>query len=462
MRIFILFSLLLVQLVHAEPMSCQFRSDADRALGQRVLRLLDQPPEDATRVTACPGKRVHLTFDDGPNGRVTNPILAALQARRVQATFFVSTHNLEGDGQVARANREIVAATMAQGHLIASHGHEHNNYDLRIERGLTHAGMSEDDQESEINQSVELLNRATGGRFGRQSLRLFRFPYGRGAGPSPDELDVLDRNAGLAVPASCDRDCRARRMAAYRDRSPALQMIAGAGFSHVGWNHDSGDTRPSAPQANSEGQYDPQHLALYIRQNLQDMCSSSADVVVALFHDIKRFNAQAIPVLMDVAACLQIDFVNAQTMAQTPSLVSRGVLIPRERILQGVGRNVERGLAAANQAGRAPDCRDCDRQEPVDNSCYSPYLGHRIAQCTGTDSICIAGEMESRGHPSVEQTCSSGVRPAVTAGASCPSATLGRQVDHCRGTDSICVNGRWRSPAQVAADNSCPNGIGSP
>src|SRR5438309_2244571 len=63
--------------------------------------------------TACA-----LTFDDGPNPRVTPQLLRLLEKYRVPATFFVL-------GKYAEQHRGLTAEIMAAGHTIGNHTYRH-------------------------------------------------------------------------------------------------------------------------------------------------------------------------------------------------------------------------------------------------------------------------------------------------------------------------------------------------
>jgi peptidoglycan-N-acetylglucosamine deacetylase len=73
-------------------------------------------------ITDCPsgGRRVALSFDDGPSKNVDD-ILAQLQSYNATATFFVNGpdgQDWTGTWEIAS---EILQRTHAQGHLLASH-----------------------------------------------------------------------------------------------------------------------------------------------------------------------------------------------------------------------------------------------------------------------------------------------------------------------------------------------------
>ena len=63
-------------------------------------------------------KEVVLTFDDGPAGKTTDQVLAALEAECVQATFFVV-------GQMAAARPDQLRRIQAAGHTVGHHSMTH-------------------------------------------------------------------------------------------------------------------------------------------------------------------------------------------------------------------------------------------------------------------------------------------------------------------------------------------------
>lgn len=63
---------------------------------------------------------VYLTFDDGPDPQWTPPILDALAAAGMRATFFVI-------GSQARSHPDLIRRTSAAGHEIANHTLDHRH-----------------------------------------------------------------------------------------------------------------------------------------------------------------------------------------------------------------------------------------------------------------------------------------------------------------------------------------------
>ena len=102
------------------------------------------------------GRRVALTFDDGPASPYTEQILDILRKHGVRATFFVCGKDVE-------QHPEIVRQIHAEGHTLGNHTWSHP-YLYFMSRGKM-AG--------EIDRTQKAIYAATG-----QVARLFRPPYG--------------------------------------------------------------------------------------------------------------------------------------------------------------------------------------------------------------------------------------------------------------------------------------------
>lgn len=328
-----------------------------------------------SEIKSCNPHDIHLTFDDGPRGATTDKILKALKERETKATFFVSTHNLEKHGEL----KEIIAQEINAGHTVADHGHEHKAYDLRIANGNVDKGYSSKVASEQINKSMELLNSATNGKFSRQKIKMFRFPYGRGAMPSPHELDYMEDHGQIIFQSKNYSE----RLVQYRSGSShALASISDKGFSHLGWNYDSEDSREPAKELDD-----------YVLDNLKRMCNSKEKIQVALFHDIKAINALAIPLIIDAGRCLGLKFISAQEMLQSQEyLIANGVLIPKDYQLKGAARQLD-GLDKLIEKLSVQRCLPLT--PPTKKSCKS-YDGRIYQHCEGEDSICVDGEWNSR------------------------------------------------------------------
>lgn len=114
------------------------------------------------------GKRVFLTFDDGPSNEVTPHILDILKKYDIKATFFVL-------GNRVKANPELVKRAYEEGHYIANHGYSHK-YSKIYE--------SVDSVLEEYNKTEALIKEAIGNS--SYSSNLFRFPGGSKGGPYED------------------------------------------------------------------------------------------------------------------------------------------------------------------------------------------------------------------------------------------------------------------------------------
>jgi peptidoglycan/xylan/chitin deacetylase (PgdA/CDA1 family) len=110
-----------------------------------------------TRAPGLPGERVvALTFDDGPNPDATPPILDALAARGVKATFFIL-------GRHAERWPELVRRIAVEGHTVANHGYFHRKLHFK-----SPAYVRDD-----LSRGTRAIERACGVR-----PRFFRAPHG--------------------------------------------------------------------------------------------------------------------------------------------------------------------------------------------------------------------------------------------------------------------------------------------
>lgn len=111
------------------------------------------------------GKRVFLTFDDGPSTEVTPKILDILKKYNIKATFFVL-------GNRVKANPDLVKREYEEGHYIANHGYSHK-YSKIYE--------SADSVLEEYNKTEVEIRKVLGNE--GYSSCLFRFPGGSKGGP---------------------------------------------------------------------------------------------------------------------------------------------------------------------------------------------------------------------------------------------------------------------------------------
>ncbi|PKN21842.1 MAG: hypothetical protein CVU65_16090, partial [Deltaproteobacteria bacterium HGW-Deltaproteobacteria-22] len=77
-------------------------------------------PAPPTGVADLKKKVIRLTFDDGPNRKVTGGILDALKKHEYKATFFMLAPNM-------KVNVALLKRMKAEGHTLALHGSTHDH-----------------------------------------------------------------------------------------------------------------------------------------------------------------------------------------------------------------------------------------------------------------------------------------------------------------------------------------------
>ena len=102
------------------------------------------------------GPYIAMTFDDGPNEKLTPKLLDLLAQHHIHATFFVL-------GENAIEHPEILKRAVQEGHEIGNHSWSHPNL----------AKASDDTVRSQIRRTEELITNEIGSR-----PTLFRPPYG--------------------------------------------------------------------------------------------------------------------------------------------------------------------------------------------------------------------------------------------------------------------------------------------
>ena len=103
-----------------------------------------------------PGKKIYLTFDDGPHPRATEAVLDILKKHSVRGTFFLSGMNIPG-------RESIVKRIETEGHSIGIHAFNHS-------RSLA---FSKERTKEEIKRTEILLKKIID-----HKIRLFRPPFG--------------------------------------------------------------------------------------------------------------------------------------------------------------------------------------------------------------------------------------------------------------------------------------------
>lgn len=98
-------------------------------------------PRDLCRWRGPKGRRVALTFDDGPNRHTTPRLLDRLDELGLRATFFCVGSLVEREGAV-------VDEIARRGHQVETHGYRHEHHLLRSPRWIV----------NDLRRAVEVMN----------------------------------------------------------------------------------------------------------------------------------------------------------------------------------------------------------------------------------------------------------------------------------------------------------------
>ncbi|MGO8817294.1 MAG: polysaccharide deacetylase family protein [Terriglobia bacterium] len=151
------------------------------------------------------GKRVSLTFDDGPALQFTEQVLDILREHHVPATFFVCGRNVE-------EHPDLLRRIVAEGHEVGNHTYSHPFVFFKSRRRIA----------EEIDRTQGIIERVAGFR-----PKIFRPPYGaRWFGLIPT---LLDRGMYLilwsAVGYDWKKDGRGITQAVLRGLKPGAVIL---------------------------------------------------------------------------------------------------------------------------------------------------------------------------------------------------------------------------------------------
>jgi peptidoglycan/xylan/chitin deacetylase (PgdA/CDA1 family) len=124
-------------------------------------------------------KQVALTFDDGPDWKVTPEILDILKAKEVNASFFFI-------GNSVKKHPDVVKRAYSEGNLVLNHSMDHPDFQK----------LTPDQMMKEVTDAEDAIYSVTGKR-----PALVRPPYGS---VSKEELDRLNSSGCKAVIWSID------------------------------------------------------------------------------------------------------------------------------------------------------------------------------------------------------------------------------------------------------------------
>ena len=398
-------------------------------------------PKKDINTSKCIGKKVHLTFDDGPHPTYTPKVLESLKnPHRIPATFFVTTANLDKSNN--QKKMELVRKIQdSQEHILATHGHEHIAHDTRIISGKHKESFDASESLADIQASTAWLDRATGGAFSKKDNRLIRFPYARGITPSPIELNEIKIREKMSREAG--------RNDYILHHSAAMRNAASEGYSHVGWNHDSED---------STGKYNKTNQDVYVDNFLKNLCNSGHRHIISLLHDIQKVNVlpskensnkTVLDEVIMKAKCLGVDFVGIREILNKDLPLNVYTDIGKV-----VADETQDALAALidtlPNSGEAPvKVCPCEVEiSPQSGGCVSSYNGAYYENCKGSASICYQGKWYAK--TSLENPIKlDDIRVANACGfkqsRTCYSSSAKKDYGQCEGESSVCFDGRWYS-----------------
>ncbi|SEG74600.1 polysaccharide deacetylase family protein [Paenibacillus sp. UNC499MF] len=141
------------------PVQKHHQANALQKSEQRKLSLADihhkYPAVFRMRGTSK-GKKIALTFDDGPDLKYTPQVLDILKKHQVKATFFVI-------GSRARAHPEMIGRMVREGHVVGNHSYSHPFMPK----------LSASEFSSQIMRTQDIIKQLAG-----YTPRLVRPPYG--------------------------------------------------------------------------------------------------------------------------------------------------------------------------------------------------------------------------------------------------------------------------------------------
>lgn len=158
----------------------QKKKEEEERIKAQTPQFTEHARNNISNIYHSEGKRVFLTFDDGPSANVTPIVLDTLKNEGVTATFFVLGSRVE-------LNPELIKREYEEHHFIASHGYSH------VYSKIYSSPQAVLD---EYNKSVSAIQNALGNN--NYNPHLFRFPGGYTGGKyasiKKEAAQLLDEN----------------------------------------------------------------------------------------------------------------------------------------------------------------------------------------------------------------------------------------------------------------------------
>ena len=212
------------------------------------------------------GKRVALTFDDGPHPTTTPEILDTLARHGIRATFFINGSRVTSD-----ATRAIVQRIVREGHILANHTQEH--------RQMTTLGAGAASRQIELTHAI--IGEVTQPRY-------FRFPFGA---------------------SNCS----------------TAELVRSFGLTVTGWHVDSADWCYASAQG-GVGFCDPRTFAHVPDAMRSDMVGFTMQQTrsraggILLFHDIHANTASHLEPIIEQLVGEGFEFTNIDDLSTFPLL----------------------------------------------------------------------------------------------------------------------------------------------
>lgn len=232
------------------------RIDIHLAKGQNHITRASSYAYDAGEISEIiEGKREYtgdkkiafLTFDDGPNHKISPQMLDILKEKDAHATFFVVGRN------VGEKTRDVLLRELTEGHAIALHSYSHDYHKLYPGRVANAAAV-----EGEAAKAQKALQDVLGKSF---HSGVWRYPGGH---MSWKGLDASD------------------------------QELKDMNISWIDWNALTGDAEPAKRRPTT-----PEGLVEFLKKSMPK--NDDASVIVILMHDAetKQLSADALPHVID-------------------------------------------------------------------------------------------------------------------------------------------------------------------
>jgi len=242
------------------------------------------------------GKRIALTFDDGPNPATTPRVIEVLKAHNAPATFFINGSKLNVAG-----GRELAAQIAADpDFILANHSQNHKN-------------LAEQTPATVVD---EIMRTDAGIRTAGETPKYFRFPFGS---------------------STCS----------------SMEAVRARGYISTGWHIDSADWCYAAGAGfckKSTFKYVPDDMRDSMSEYVMSQVRSTGGGVL-LFHDIHPNTASSLDGILTELENAGYTFVRLDDATVFPRLHGTAP-VAQKFVGDACTTNAQCGFTAGGQAGR--------------------------------------------------------------------------------------------------------------